>query len=195
MRRLRIAAAIVSNVGGLMLENVTTSVVYGFADGTIYVSARARSTEIDLGETLRDAFGKIGSAGGHVDMAGAQITMGVLEATDEREESLEQIVESVVADRFLEAADTYLTEGPARVYTPETAEEYLEPGADIDRREPPAEEGEGIGPGRALSDDGEIEGNATAGPGRRSETFFRLPVLGEDNGGRGEADSPGLHDA
>jgi len=139
----------------LMLENVTTSVVYGFADGTIYVSARARSTEIDLGETLRDAFGKIGSAGGHVDMAGAQITMGVLEATDEREESLEQIVESVVADRFLEAADTYLTEGPARVYTPETAEEYLEPGADIDRREPPAEEGEGIGPGRALSDDGD----------------------------------------
>ena len=139
----------------LMLENVTTSVVYGFADGTIYVSARARSTEIDLGETLRDAFGQIGSAGGHVDMAGAQITMGVLEATDEREESLEQIVESVVADRFLEAADTYLTEGPARVYTPETAEEYLEPGADIDRREPPAEEGEGIGPGRALSDDGD----------------------------------------
>jgi len=139
----------------LMLEHVTTSVVYGFTDGTIYVSARARGAEIDLGETLRDAFDQIGSAGGHVDMAGAQITMGVLEATDEREESLAEIVESVVADRFLEAVDAYLTEGPARVYTPETAAEYLEPDAAVDREEPrdQGEDGEAVGPGRTLYGD------------------------------------------
>jgi len=139
----------------LMLENVTTSVVYGFTDGTIYVSARARGAEIDLGETLRDAFDQIGSAGGHVDMAGAQITMGVLEATDERKESLAEIVESVVADRFLEAVDAYLTEGPARVYTPESVPEYLEPDVPVDLEDPKdqGDDGEAVGPGRALYDD------------------------------------------
>ena len=136
----------------LTLEDVTTSVVYGFSDGTIYVSARARGTEIDLGETLREAFDQIGSAGGHVDMAGAQITMGVLEDIEGREVPLERIVESVVADRFLEAVDTYITEAPERVYRPDTADEYLEAGAEVEHGGPPGER-EGMGPGRALYGD------------------------------------------
>jgi nanoRNase/pAp phosphatase (c-di-AMP/oligoRNAs hydrolase) len=80
--------------------------VYGVLDGTIYVSARARGADIDLGEVLRDAFGQIGSAGGHADMAGAQITLGVLESVDERDESLREIVSSVVNDRFLDAVES-----------------------------------------------------------------------------------------
>jgi len=59
----------------LMMEGVSTTVVYGVMDGGIYVSGRARGTGLDLGETLRDAFDQIGSAGGHADMAGAQIQM------------------------------------------------------------------------------------------------------------------------
>jgi nanoRNase/pAp phosphatase (c-di-AMP/oligoRNAs hydrolase) len=59
----------------LALEGVSTTVVYGVIEGVIYVSGRARGTELDLGETLRDAFDQIGSAGGHADMAGAQIQM------------------------------------------------------------------------------------------------------------------------
>jgi nanoRNase/pAp phosphatase (c-di-AMP/oligoRNAs hydrolase) len=90
----------------LELEGVHATMVYGVLDGTIYVSARARGADIDLGEVLRDAFGQIGSAGGHADMAGAQITLGVLESVDERDESLREIVSSVVNDRFLDAVES-----------------------------------------------------------------------------------------
>jgi len=57
----------------LDMEGVNATVVYGIMDGVIYVSGRARGTDLDLGETLREAFDQIGSAGGHADMAGAQI--------------------------------------------------------------------------------------------------------------------------
>ncbi|MFB6166033.1 MAG: DHH family phosphoesterase [Haloarculaceae archaeon] len=57
----------------LDLEGVNATVVYGILEGVIYVSGRARGTDLDLGETLREAFDQIGSAGGHADMAGAQI--------------------------------------------------------------------------------------------------------------------------
>jgi nanoRNase/pAp phosphatase (c-di-AMP/oligoRNAs hydrolase) len=95
----------------LDLEGVQATMVYGVLDGTIYASARARGADIDLGEVLRDAFGQIGSAGGHADMAGAQIELGMLEtvgeeSVDEREESLESIVSSVVNDRFLDAVQS-----------------------------------------------------------------------------------------
>jgi len=90
----------------LNLEDVHATVVYGVLDGTIYVSARARGADIDLGEVLRDAFGQIGSAGGHADMAGAQITLGVLDSIDDREETLHEIVTSVINDRLLEAVQS-----------------------------------------------------------------------------------------
>ena len=86
----------------LNMEGITTVLVYGIKDGKIFISARARGAQIDLGETLRDAFGQIGSAGGHVDMAGAQIELGVLGATDDRDESLHGIVEEMVSSRFLD---------------------------------------------------------------------------------------------
>ncbi len=87
----------------LLLDDIHTTMVYGIAEDTIFVSARSRGNYVDIGETLREAFDPIGSAGGHVDMAGAQIPLGILEAVDDREESLREIVESVVSDRFLEA--------------------------------------------------------------------------------------------
>ncbi|WP_128478030.1 DHH family phosphoesterase [Halorussus pelagicus] len=87
----------------LNMESITTTLVYGFRDGTVYVSARARGTDIDLGGTLRSAFGQIGSAGGHADMAGAQIPLGLLgEVEDEEEASLTSVVSEVITDRFFE---------------------------------------------------------------------------------------------
>ncbi|MEF8855476.1 MAG: DHH family phosphoesterase [Haloarculaceae archaeon] len=83
----------------LELDDVTTTVVYGVRDGTIYVSARTRGTDIDIGETLRDAFGQIGSAG-------AQIDLGLLEAVEDHEDSLIEMVESIVSDRLLETLET-----------------------------------------------------------------------------------------
>ncbi len=86
------------------MEGIATAVVYGVMDGSIHVSARSRDSRLDIGETLRDAFGRIGSAGGHADMAGAQITLGVLEEVED-EESLVEVVETFVTNRFLETAD------------------------------------------------------------------------------------------
>ena len=90
----------------LSLNGVDTTMVYGIMEGTVYVSARSRSNAVDIGETLREAFEQIGNAGGHVDMAGAQITLGVLEAVEADEESLHEIIEEVIAKRFLEAVET-----------------------------------------------------------------------------------------
>ncbi|MDT3436428.1 DHH family phosphoesterase [Haloarcula sp. 1CSR25-25] len=100
----------------LDLEGVQATMVYGVVGETIYASARARGADIDLGEALRDAFGQIGSAGGHADMAGAQIDLGVMTSVDEREESLEEIVRSIVSDRFLDAIQSRSHRLLGRVY-------------------------------------------------------------------------------
>jgi nanoRNase/pAp phosphatase (c-di-AMP/oligoRNAs hydrolase) len=90
----------------LDMEGVCIAVVHGFMDETIYVSGRARGTDVDLGEALRDALGTIGSAGGHADMAGAQIPLGILGAVEEAStESLASIVDDVIAGRLFEVLE------------------------------------------------------------------------------------------
>jgi nanoRNase/pAp phosphatase (c-di-AMP/oligoRNAs hydrolase) len=96
----------------LDLEDVETTLVYGYTEETIFASARARGAEVDLGETLRAAFDRIGNAGGHVDMAGAQIPMGLLGQVGE-DESVDGVVRDVVEDRFYEA----LADRPSTVAT------------------------------------------------------------------------------
>jgi nanoRNase/pAp phosphatase (c-di-AMP/oligoRNAs hydrolase) len=100
----------------LNMEGIRIAVVYGFKDGTVYVSGRARGTDVDLGESLRDALGAIGSAGGHADMAGAQVPLGILGDTEEESaEELSAIVTEVIAGRIfetLEDATTLLDIGP-----------------------------------------------------------------------------------
>ncbi len=87
----------------LNMEGVDATVVYGFVDSTVYISARARGSSLDIGETLRDAFDQIGSAGGHAGMAGAQIPLGFLgEETEDNEEVLTRIVREVIDGRFFE---------------------------------------------------------------------------------------------
>jgi nanoRNase/pAp phosphatase (c-di-AMP/oligoRNAs hydrolase) len=98
----------------LGMEGVNTTLVYGSREGTIYASARSRGGEIDIGETLREAFGQIGSAGGHADMAGAQIPVGAL--VEEGEEDPEQRIGEVVNDRFFETLDVGPNPAAAAVY-------------------------------------------------------------------------------
>jgi nanoRNase/pAp phosphatase (c-di-AMP/oligoRNAs hydrolase) len=90
----------------LDMEGISIAVVHGFMNETVYVSGRARGTDIDLGEVLRDALGSIGSAGGHADMAGAQIPLGILGAVEEAStESLASIVDDVIAGRLFEVLE------------------------------------------------------------------------------------------
>ncbi|WP_336034415.1 DHH family phosphoesterase [Halobacterium yunchengense] len=87
----------------LAMRGVTVTFVYGYTDGTIYASARSRSSDVDLGEVLRTAFGDLGSAGGHADMAGAQLPLGLFdEVGADAEHTLTEMVEDVVATRFFE---------------------------------------------------------------------------------------------
>jgi len=113
----------------LNFQGVNSTLVYGVKDGTIYASARARGTDVDLGEVLREAFGQIGSAGGHADMAGAQITLGVLDSIEDRDESLHDIVRAVVDDRFLEALQSRSNRLLSGVFRPDgrdVTDEYLD---------------------------------------------------------------------
>ncbi len=102
--RLRSRDALAQAADRLLgLEGVSTTLVYGYRDGTIYASARTRGTDLDVGETLREAFSQIGDAGGHADMAGAQIPLGLLGSADEESGAeLTAIIEDVVNDRFFE---------------------------------------------------------------------------------------------
>jgi len=89
----------------LQLEGVTTTVVSGIVDDTVHISARSRADDLDLGEVVRDAFDPIGSAGGHADMAGAQLSLGVFGDLGEAE-ALGSLVESAVVERVLGTIDT-----------------------------------------------------------------------------------------
>ncbi|EMA49319.1 MULTISPECIES: DHH family phosphoesterase [Halococcus] len=88
----------------LDIEDIRTTLVYGIIDGTIYCSGRTRGGGLDIGETLRDAFDRIGSAGGHADMAGAQLPLGLLGDADET--ALSGIVHDVINDRFFGAIES-----------------------------------------------------------------------------------------
>jgi len=87
----------------LTMEGITTVLVYGLLDDEVVMSARARGRDVDLGETLRLAFDQIGSAGGHADMAGAQVPItdafGDFESDDQRLAA----VRDVVMEAFFEA--------------------------------------------------------------------------------------------
>ena len=91
----------------LGMAGVETTLVFGLDDGTVYVSARSRAPAVDLGESLREAYGAIGSAGGHADMAGAQLEVGILgeDPEDAEVESILDVVEEVLIDRFFEAIE------------------------------------------------------------------------------------------
>ncbi|MFO7833471.1 MAG: bifunctional oligoribonuclease/PAP phosphatase NrnA [Halohasta sp.] len=101
----------------LNMESITTVLVYGYTDDTIYVSGRTRGGSVDLGAVLRSALDRIGSAGGHANMAGAQVPMGIIGETGD-DESLTDVVHELVAERFfaaLEAAaepTTYMINPP-----------------------------------------------------------------------------------
>jgi nanoRNase/pAp phosphatase (c-di-AMP/oligoRNAs hydrolase) len=118
----------------LNLEGVETTLVYGYRDDTIFASGRTRVSDLDLGGTVRDAFGLIGSAGGHNDMAGAQIGLGMFQDIEDAEESLQTVVENVVTDRFTTALRAQERFTVTDVYATDfaTTDEYLVPAEERD---------------------------------------------------------------
>ncbi|PSQ12432.1 DHH family phosphoesterase [Halobacteriales archaeon QS_7_68_65] len=148
----------------LDIEDVRTTLVYGIIDGTIYCSGRTRGGGIDIGETLRDAFDRIGSAGGHADMAGAQLPLGLLGDADET--ALSGIVHDVINDRFFAAIESRPHEEPTAVAAttgalPSEETEAMSNGEDAS--ETGARAGGGTDPAGSSDADGEPTGASDDG--------------------------------
>jgi nanoRNase/pAp phosphatase (c-di-AMP/oligoRNAs hydrolase) len=89
----------------LMLDETDVVIVYGYTDDAVLVSARARGA-IDVGHLLQDALGPIGSAGGHEDMAGAQVRWGIMhDGLDRNTDERWEIAEKIVAGRIIDTLD------------------------------------------------------------------------------------------
>jgi nanoRNase/pAp phosphatase (c-di-AMP/oligoRNAs hydrolase) len=164
----------------LDLEGVSVTFVFGFTgtdeESVVYASARARGTDLDLGEALRDAFAQVGSAGGHADMAGAQLPVGML--IDEADEEPARAIDEVVTERFFEA----LGVGPNRAATAVYARgDYF----GIDGEHRPKGSGDGGGPaGDGRDAAGEGYGPAVDEPASDEST-------GDESTGDGSTDAGG----
>ena len=84
----------------LAMEGITTVVVFGIMDDSIYVSARNEDIRVHLGDVMREAFGD--NAGGHPTAAGAKIPLGVFSSAKNKQ-ILQKLVEESVVKRFLNA--------------------------------------------------------------------------------------------
>jgi len=83
----------------LTLEGITTTIVFGLGEDNIYISGRSRDTRVNIGKVMQDAFGE-NKAGGHSMLAGAQIPLGVLSGTKDKQ-TLLKLAEEVVVKRLL----------------------------------------------------------------------------------------------
>ncbi|RLF84047.1 phosphoesterase, partial [Thermococci archaeon] len=86
----------------LRLEGVTTVLVFGIVDDRIEISARTRDVRINVGKVLKEAFGDIGSAGGHAQSGGARVHLGIFKLAKDKN-SLLKLVEEAITEKFLEA--------------------------------------------------------------------------------------------
>ena len=86
----------------LRLEGITTVLVFGIVDDRIEISARTRDVRVNVGAVLREAFGDIGTAGGHSQSGGARIPLGIFKLAKDRS-SLLRLAEEAITEKFLEA--------------------------------------------------------------------------------------------
>jgi nanoRNase/pAp phosphatase (c-di-AMP/oligoRNAs hydrolase) len=83
------------------LEGVETAIVFGVVNDAIHLSARSSDPRVHVGNALAAAFEDVGSAGGHYDVAGGEIPLGIFADYTTDEDSLLDIVERVVTDRLV----------------------------------------------------------------------------------------------
>ncbi|WP_276259783.1 DHH family phosphoesterase [Haloglomus litoreum] len=84
------------------LEGVQTAVIFGIVENCLELSGRTTDSRIHVGEVLAEAFDDVGSAGGHREMAGGRVPLGLF-ADASADERLVGFVEGIVTDRLVEA--------------------------------------------------------------------------------------------
>lgn len=80
----------------LNLEGVNTALIYGIGDTGIILIARSRDVRINLGTVLAEAFGEIGDAGGHPNMAAAVIPLTVFSMVEDKEKLLSLVIDPIL---------------------------------------------------------------------------------------------------
>jgi nanoRNase/pAp phosphatase (c-di-AMP/oligoRNAs hydrolase) len=80
----------------ITLEGVNTALVYGISDDAIIMSARNRDIRLHMGNVLAEAFGDIGDAGGHPNMAAATIPLTYFRRVKNKDDLLELIIDPLL---------------------------------------------------------------------------------------------------
>ena len=83
------------------LEGVETAIVFGIVEDGIQLSARSTDSRIHIGDVLDAAFSEVGSAGGHREMAGGEVPLGIFADYTTDDTELFEIVEQVVSARLI----------------------------------------------------------------------------------------------
>jgi len=86
----------------LQLEGISTTAVYGIVADQIHLSARTSNSRLHIGDLLDDAFGDIGSAGGHHDMAGGRLPVGLLGEVDTPDDIADDLIDRSVRKRLFD---------------------------------------------------------------------------------------------
>ena len=85
------------------LEGVDTAIVFGIVEDAIQLSGRSTDARVHIGEVLDSAFDDVGSAGGHREMAGGEIPLGIFSDYTSDDTQLVAMVEQVVYGRLFGA--------------------------------------------------------------------------------------------
>jgi nanoRNase/pAp phosphatase (c-di-AMP/oligoRNAs hydrolase) len=80
----------------ITLEGVNTALVYGITDNAIIISARNRDIRLHIGNALSEAFGEMGDAGGHPNMAAATLPLHYFGKVEDKAQLLEIVIEPVL---------------------------------------------------------------------------------------------------
>ena len=94
----------------MTLEGVETAIVFGLVENTIQMSARSTDSRVHIGSVLHSAFEDVGSAGGHREMAGGTIELGIFSGYTTDDEQLMRIVNQVITTRLRNALNIDATE-------------------------------------------------------------------------------------
>jgi nanoRNase/pAp phosphatase (c-di-AMP/oligoRNAs hydrolase) len=83
------------------LEGVQTVIVFGLVDDAIHLSARSPDARVHAGNILNDAFEDVGSGGGHHDVAGGDIPLGIFADYASDDAQLLDILDQIITDRLV----------------------------------------------------------------------------------------------
>lgn len=83
------------------LEGVETAIVFGIVNEAVQLSARSTDARVHIGEVIREAFADVGTGGGHQEMGGGEIPLGIFADYTDDDEVLLAIVEQVVTARLV----------------------------------------------------------------------------------------------